>query len=168
MSVNYSIAIKNNPQGENAPRKAYAVSQIKEELSLKALSRRIADETTVSRADIVAVLIATAENIVEALQEGYQVDFGELGKFRLNILSEGAESIEKFTANNIKGVSIQFIPGAELKDIFGKLEFTPVATRAAQRAVLRAEKAGQTTVDISKKPKKEAPEGEGGNPATGD
>jgi len=30
------------------------------------------------------------------------------------------------------------------------MEFSPVPTRAATRAVLKAQKAGQTTVDISK------------------
>ena len=39
-----------------------------------------------------------------------------------------------------------------MKNVFAGLEFQPVATRKAQQAVLRAEKAGETTVDISKKP----------------
>ncbi len=85
-------------------------------------------------------------------KRGKQVDFGELGKFRLHILNEGAESLEKFTSTNITGVSIQYIPGEDLKNVFAGLEFQPVATRKAQQAVLRAEKAGETTVDISKKP----------------
>ena len=96
--------------------------------------------------------ISTVENLLDALQEGKQVDFGELGKFRLHILNEGAESLEKFTSTNITGVSIQYIPGEDLKNVFAGLEFQPVATRKAQQAVLRAEKAGETTVDISKKP----------------
>ena len=77
-------------------------------------------------------------------KRGKQVDFGELGKFRLQILNEGAESLEKFTSTNITGVSIQYIPGEDLKNVFAGLEFQPVATRKAQQAVLRAEKAGET------------------------
>ena len=83
-------------------------------------------QTTVSRADVVAVLISTVENLLDALQEGKQVDFGELGKFRLHILNEGAESLEKFTSTNITGVNIQYIPGEDLKNIFAGLEFQPV------------------------------------------
>lgn len=41
------------------------------------------------------------------------------------------------------------MPGEDLKDIFSSLEFTPVPTRAATRALLKAQKAGKTTVDIS-------------------
>ena len=81
-----------------------------------------------------------------------ELSLKQLGKFRLHILNEGAESLEKFTSTNITGVSIQYIPGEDLKNVFAGLEFQPVATRKAQQAVLRAEKAGETTVDISKKP----------------
>ena len=145
MALNYSVALRPNPLKKDEPAKAYATAQVNGELSLKQLSRRVSMQTTVSRADVVAVLIST-------VQEGKQVDFGDLGKFRLQILNEGAESLEKFTSTNITGVNIQYIPGEDLKNIFAGLEFQPVASRKAQQAVLRAEKAGETSVDISKKP----------------
>ena len=147
MALNYSVALRPNPLKKDEPAKAYATAQVNGELSLKQLSRRVSMQTTVSRADVVAVLISTVENLLDALQEGKQVDFGDLGKFRLQILNEGAESLEKFTSTNITGVNIQYIPGEDLKNIFAGL-----ASRKAQQAVLRAEKAGETSVDISKKP----------------
>ena len=90
--------------------------------------------------------------MIDGLHAGEQVDFGDLGKFRLQITSRGAETAEKFTAANITGVNIQFIPGEDLKNIFSGLEFSPVPTRAATRLLLKAQKAGQTTVDFSKTP----------------
>ena len=87
--------------------------------------------------------------MVDALRAGDQVDFGELGKFRLQVSSKGAETAEAFTANHITGVNIQFVPGEDLKNLFQGMEFTPVPTRAAVRAVLKAQKAGETTVDIT-------------------
>ena len=150
--LNYSIAMLKNPVKPNEEPKAYAKSQIAGELTLKELSQRVAKQTTVSRADLSAVLISTVENMIDGLHEGLQVDFGELGKFRLQICSSGALSAEKFTSANITGVNIQFIPGEDLKDVFTGLEFLPVPTRAATRALLKAQKAGETSVDISKKP----------------
>ena len=150
--LNYSIAMLKNPVKPNEEPKAYAKSQIAGELTLKELSQRVAKQTTVSRADVSAVLISTVENMIDGLHEGLQVDFGELGKFRLQICSSGALSAEKFTSANITGVNIQFIPGEDLKDVFTGLEFLPVPTRAATRALLKAQKAGETSVDISKKP----------------
>ena len=149
MGLNYSIAMLKNPQNQDESAKAYAKSQITGELSLKELSRRVAAQTTASRADVTAVIIATVENMIDGLRAGEQVDFGDLGKFRLQITSRGAE---KFTATNITGVNIQFIPGEDLKTIFSGLEFSPVPTRAATRLLLKAQKAGQTTVDFSKTP----------------
>lgn len=147
--LNYSIAMLKNPMKPEEEPKAYAKSQINGELSLKKLSQRVTKQTTVSRADVSAVIISTVENMLDGLREGLQVDFGDLGKFRLQITSRGAESAELFTAANITGVNIQFIPGEDLKEVFSGLEFAPVPTRAATRALLKAQKAGQTTVDIS-------------------
>ena len=151
MPLNYSIAMLGNPMNMDEPKKAYAKAQISEELSLKELSRQVASQTTVSRADVSAVLISVVENMFEGLRAGRQIDFGELGKFRLQVTSKGADTAEKFTATNITGVNIQFVPGEDLKNIFAGMEFSPVPTRAATRALLKAQKAGQTTVDISGK-----------------
>ncbi len=148
MALNYSVSLRINPMDQEAAPKAYAKAQINGELTLKQLSKRVAAQTTVSRADVVAVLTATVDNLLEALTEGKQVDFGELGKFRLQVLSEGAESLAKFTAANILGVNIQFIPGEDLKNIFAGLEFQPVASRKAQSAALRAEKEGKDVVSL--------------------
>ena len=125
-------------------------AQINGELTLKQLSKRVSSQTTVSRADVSAVLIATVDNMIDSLRAGEQVDFGELGKFRLQITSRGADSLEKFTASCITGINIQYVPGEDLKTIFGNLEFQPVASRSAQAAALRAEKEGKVVEDLLK------------------
>ena len=150
MALNYSVALRPNPLDKDAAPRAYATAQINGELTLKQLSKRVSSQTTVSRADVVAVLTATVDNLLEALQEGKQVDFGELGKFRLQIASEGVEKLADFTASHITGVNIQYIPGEDLKTIFSALEFQPVASRAAQAAALRAEKEGKAVADLLK------------------
>ena len=148
MALNYSISMLSNPMKPGEAKKAYAKAQISQELTLKELSRLVAGQTTVSRADVSAVLIATVDNMIDSLRAGEQVDFGELGKFRLQITSRGAETAEKFTAANITGVNIQFVPGEDLRNIFAGMGFIPVPTRAAARAVLKAR---ETMVDISGK-----------------
>lgn len=150
MPVNYSIAMLQNPQDKESSPKAYAKSQINGEMSLKTLAREVAGKCTVHQADVSAVLIATVEVMLAALKEGKQVDFGELGKFRLQLSSKGALSAEDFTAANITGVNIQFIPGEDLQTIFQGLEFNLVASRTAQAALLRAQKKGETVVDLTK------------------
>lgn len=148
MALNYSVCMRKNPFHRSAQPKAYAVAQMSGELTLKELSRRVAQQTTVSRADVVAVLTSTVDNLFDGLREGKQVDFGELGKFRLSLMSEGAESLEKFSSSHILGVNIVYQPGQDLKNVFQGLEFVPVATRKAQSAALRAEKGGKDVVNV--------------------
>mgnify|MGYP000013704034 CR=1 FL=1 len=133
------------------PRKPTPRRQTNGELSLKELSTLIASKCTVHQADVSAVLIATTECMLEGLKAGKQVNFGDLGAFRLQINSGGAPSADLFTSDYIKGVNIQFVPGEELQVIFQGLKFNLVPTRAAQAAVIKAQKAGKTTVDISGK-----------------
>lgn len=149
MAINYSLAKLKNKFGESEDGKFYARSQVKDTVSLKEFSQLIASQTTVSRADVSAVLISSVENLVRELQRGNQIEFGELGKFRLQLMSSGCEKAADFTANNIKGVRIQFVPGDDLVDMFEKLEFNPVASRSIQRAAYKAEKEGAKIVDIS-------------------
>ena len=70
MPLNYSIVLLGNPRKPDDPKKAYARSQVSKELTLKGLSQRVAAQTTVSRADVSAVLISVVENMIEALRNG--------------------------------------------------------------------------------------------------
>ena len=69
MALNYSVSLRPNPLDKDAAPKAYATSQINGELTLKQLSKRVSSQTTVSRADVVAVLTATVDNLLEALTD---------------------------------------------------------------------------------------------------
>lgn len=155
MALNYSIAMLPNPRDKEADPKAYAKAQINGEMSLKTLSQEVANKCTVHRADVSAVLIATVETMLAALKEGKQVDFGELGKFRLQITSKGALTADDFDATFITGVNIQYVPGEDLQNIFSGLEFNLVAPRPAQAALIRAVKNGDTTVDLTDKEEEE-------------
>lgn len=148
MAVSYSVS-KMNSKFAEGDGKFYAHAQINETTSLKKFSQLIALQTTVSRADVSAVLISAVENLVLELQRGNQVEFGELGKFRLQITSKGAEKATEFKADtHITGVNVQFTPGEDLSDLFSKLEFTPVASRLVQKAALKAEKEQAKTIDL--------------------
>lgn len=140
MAVKYSLAKMNTKLNGKSYEKVYAHAQVNETTSLKKFSQLIASQTTVSRADVSAVLISSVENLVMELQRGNQVEFGELGKFRLQLMSDGTDTASDFTSDNIKGVRIQFVPGDDLSDMFNQMEFTPVASRLVQKAALKAEK----------------------------
>lgn len=166
MSVSYSLVKYVSKFGKNAGKgKFYARAQVNEKTSLKKFSKMIAMQTTVTYADVTAVLVSAVENLILELQRGNQVEFGDLGKFRLQIVSDGADSAADFKSDtHIKGVNVQYAPGPELYSVFQNMEFVQVASRAVQRAALKAEKEGAKTIDIeeAKKPagKKENTDGD--------
>ena len=60
MAVNYSISLRKNPKDAEAVPKAYATAQTLGTYSLNALAKRIAAQSTVSRADVNAVISSFA------------------------------------------------------------------------------------------------------------
>lgn len=85
----------------------------------------------------------------EQLLEGKKIRLGDLGDFSLILTSKGADSADKFSAQNITGVNVVWEPGMEFKSLLADAEFNLVASRNAQAALLKAIKAGQNVVDIT-------------------
>lgn len=148
--INYSIFMRKNTLNPSEPEKAYACNQISEIWTLEQFCQHISDHNGVySRGTVKGVISDMCECLVEQLLEGKKIMLGELGSFSTSISSEGAESLEKFTANNIKEVNILFTPGDDFENLRSRAEFKLVASRAAQSATLRAEKTGATIVDLA-------------------
>lgn len=138
-----------NPANEEAAPKAYAKPQMSELMSFDKFVRHIADHNGVyTRGTVKGVISDMCECLVEMLLEGKKVQLGDLGSFWVSLSSEGAETMEAFTAQNIKSVNILFTPGANFENLVARAVFNPVSSRAAQAATLRAEKAGEATVDL--------------------
>lgn len=154
--INYSVFMMANPLDPSMTEKAYARNQVSEVWSLEKFSKHIASHNGVySRGTVKGVLADMCECLVEQLLNGNRIQLGELGTFGVSISCEGAESIEKFTSKNIKAVNILFIPGADFENLVDKAEFNCVASRVAQEAVLKAEKAGAATLDLASLKKKD-------------
>ena len=66
MALNYSISMLSNPMKPGEAKKAYAKAQISQELTLKELSRLVAGQTPLSRADVTADLIPTEDNMIRS------------------------------------------------------------------------------------------------------
>lgn len=143
---------------------AYAKPQVSEVMSFRKFVQHIADHGGYTRGKVKGVLSDMCTCLVEMLLEGKKVQLDELGDFWISLSSEGAETVEKFTSNNIKAVNIVFTPGVDFENLISKAEFETVASRAAQAATLKAEKTGKNTVDLEaakKKPTTNKEEGAG-------
>ena len=143
---------------------AFAIAQYADVMTIEKFARHIATHGCVySRADISAILYMAVDCMREQLLEGKKIRLGDLGDFSVNLSSKGAETADKFTAQNITGVNVVWDPGMEFKNLLADAEFNLVASRSAQAAVLKAIKAGQTTVDLTVPADPTDPSGGDGN-----
>lgn len=107
--INYSVYMMENPIKSEMPEKAYAKAQVNEVMSFSQFVQHIANHNGVfSRGTVKGVVSDTCECLVEQSLNSNKVQFGELGTFGISLECEGAESIKKFTSDNITDVNILF------------------------------------------------------------
>lgn len=147
--IDYSVYMQGNPINEEAEPKAYAKAQMSELLSFQKFVQHISNHNGVfSRGTVRGVILDMCECLVEMLLEGKKVQLGELGNFWVSLTSEGADDATKFTADNITGVNIVFTPGEDFENLRQRAEFNVVSSRKVQAIMLKAEKAGDTSVSL--------------------
>ena len=140
--------LPNQMNKKEAP-KAYAKAQVKEVMTFRQWVAHIAEHGGHKRGQVKGVLSDTCSCLVEQLLEGKKILLDDLGNFWISLTSMGAENCEAFTSKNITGVKIIFTPGEDFENLLGRAEFNLVSSRFAQAATLKAEKAGETTVDLT-------------------
>jgi predicted histone-like DNA-binding protein len=104
-------------------KKFYASTSSSGELTLEKLTTRIEKNSTVSGADIRAVLYAMVEMMEESLEDGQIVRLGDLGSLRINVKSKGEETEADVSASSIEGAKAVFTPSAKLKDLLKTLKY---------------------------------------------
>ena len=147
--INYSVYMLPNQMNKEEAPKAYAKAQVKEVMTFRQFVAHIAEHGGHKRGQVKGVLSDTCSCLVEQLLEGKKILLDDLGNFWISLTSMGAENCEAFTSKNITGVKIIFTPGEDFENLLGRAEFNLVASRFAQAATLKAEKAGETTVDLA-------------------
>lgn len=148
--INYSIVMRGNPVKKEEPKKAYASAQYSEVMDINRFAEHIASHGCVyKRADIVAILTMSVDCMRELLLAGQKIQLGDLGSFYVSIHSIGAASAKEFNpAIHIRKLNVNWTYGPHFEDLLEEAEFNLVATRSAARAVVKALKAGNTTVDL--------------------
>jgi len=128
---------------------AFAAAQYTDVMTIEKFARHIATHGCVySRADISAMLYLAVDCMREMLLEGRKIRLGDLGDFSVSLSSRGAETADKFSAQNITAVNVVWDCGPEFKNLLADAEFNLVAGRSAQAALLKAIKSGSSVVDL--------------------
>jgi len=123
MTVKYNVVERGNPSNREAPKKFYPSIASTGRKTLRQLAGRIAEISTVSSADTMAVLEALLTVIPQELTSGNVVELGDFGNFWLKITSEGAETADAVRATQISTLLPRFNAGKEFKKILATVEY---------------------------------------------
>ena len=151
--ITYSLSPRAvDPSKQDGEKRYYPNAQTAKNMQLDEFATHISKHgSPYHRSDISAVLTRSVDCLREMLLDGNKVCLGDLGNFYVRLESKGAVSVEKFNpATDLLSVKVSWEPGPLFRDLINDAEFLNVATRRAQDATLKAERAGMTTVDISK------------------
>ena len=135
--INYSIYIAGSKPGTKKAdikeTKAYGTSQVHEALSFDDFCQHIADHNSpFSAGAICGILKDAVACLREQLLAGNSVQFGDMGRFHVELNTVGAKTTDDFTTNNIKAVNARWVPGKKFRNLRDDATFQLVASREAQ------------------------------------
>ncbi|WP_139422061.1 HU family DNA-binding protein [Chryseobacterium mulctrae] len=116
MPITFNAIQKRNPQDPDATQKFYADIVGNGETTLSDLAKYASTVSTVSKADILAVLESTFSKIADDVADGKIVYVGEYFTLQAGGSSEGKDTAEEVNASSIKSVKTIFRPGKMIKD----------------------------------------------------
>jgi predicted histone-like DNA-binding protein len=122
--VKLKVVKKKNPFSLQDPERYYVQAVKTANVNLDWLARIISSQSTVSKADCLAVLTACVEAMIEELSRGSVVSLGALGSFQVGVRSEPSDTENKVTVSNIKSTHLNFRPSSELKTALKTMKFT--------------------------------------------
>ena len=132
----------------------------KDEYTLKMLASEIAQATTVTVADVEAVIAAFVSFSMKHLCEGHRVELGALGKLFPTLQTTPVAYLEDVD-QSIKRMLARFQPGEELKAQMAQATFVMVAPKSSQGEALETKKEAIYAVIGHKPPKPSDDSGEG-------
>lgn len=153
--IDYSVYMQTSHLKPEAGERAYARAQVREVWDGDKFIQHLYEHNGVfSRGTVKGVVSDVCNCIVEQVLNGNKIFLGELGSFSASLSCESADDMQSFTAAKIKAVNLVFTPGPDFENMISKAVFNPVTSRKLQAAALKAEKAGEATIDIEAAKKK--------------
>ena len=104
-------------------KKYYASPVMDGDMDLDVLTKSIEKISTVSGADIRAVLYALVDVSIDGLSKGAIIRMGELENLRITLNSEGKLTPQEVTGAAVKKAGIIFTPGSRMKEMLKTVKF---------------------------------------------
>jgi predicted histone-like DNA-binding protein len=119
MSLKYRPVRKLNPAKRDEPPLYFPNPVFTGRVTTRTVAKAIADRTSLSTTDTIAVLDACSDVIPEFLLRGATVSLNNLGTFRLSMKGKGAPTAKQLTSSHVTDIRIHFHPAP---DFAGKVK----------------------------------------------
>ena len=127
MPIKIKTVAKGQPGIAGGGDKKYYASPVMDgEMNIDALTTSIEKISTVSGADIRAVLYALVDVSIDGLSRGAIIRIGDLGTFRITLSSHGKATPEEVSGASVKKAGIIFTTAARLMEMLKNLKFQKV------------------------------------------
>ena len=168
--INYSLVKRYAKVGdETSVLLTYGTAQTVKTMTLYEFAKHIAEHGSVyGRSDVQAILTMAVDCLREMLLSGYKVNLGDLGDFSVSLRGKGVADANNYNPSvQVKKIRVNWSPGNLFRNLADDAEYCLVPTLRERAALLKAVKAGQTTVDISIPAKPAAGSGTGSGSGSG-
>lgn len=123
MAVKFKLSPKTNflvqpPQTRYFPRAVQT-----DILDFKTISKNISYSSSLTESDVYGVMIAVTNQIINGLQEGKIVRFGDLGSFQISLQGNGTDNQNDLGKDLITSQKVIFRPGNDVKKMIKSLKF---------------------------------------------
>jgi predicted histone-like DNA-binding protein len=124
MAIKFKSIEKGEPGVVGGGKKKFYASPVSNgEADLDQITKAIEKVSTVSGADIRAVLYAMVDTTNDMLADGKIVRLGELGSLRVSFGSSGHETEKEVNAKSITSSKVLFTPGKMIKKMLVSLDY---------------------------------------------
>ncbi|OGS70137.1 MAG: hypothetical protein A3F91_07465 [Flavobacteria bacterium RIFCSPLOWO2_12_FULL_35_11] len=116
MALKYRITKRrNNIQNTDEPQ--YIMQAVsKGVIDLEKICRDISNSCTIRESDVVGVVSALGHNLRDHLGQGYTVDLGDLGRFKLGFKGHAQPDPKLLAAKSIKKFVLNYQPSKRIKN----------------------------------------------------
>ena len=121
--MKYKLIQKVNPLEPDSDRKWYSSPVKTGTINNYQLSKGIAAKSSMTRGAVLNVIENMVDEIPKYLMDGYSVNLNNMGTLRISLSSEGVNSPEDFTDDNIKNMRVVFTPSPEFKKSLKNIKY---------------------------------------------
>ena len=121
--IDIKIIQRKNPQDITATPKYYAHAISTGIVDFERLAFLVSNQCTVRASDCLAVLRALEHNLIDELEQGKIVKFGDVGNFQVGIRSEGRLDEKEVNGSVVKSGHLNFRPAKRLRKMLKTLEY---------------------------------------------